>query len=314
MTVKTLDAAVGEYVGRCFEHLRDLPTGDRDEILDDIRQMVTEVSSELDGDPADLLGPPDRFVDELRRAAGLAPQESEVPEDPPRPVSESIREALETIRELAAVRWMIRLVDDMRPAGWVIRGYALGAFVSYVLSDVAHADILFGFIPVPHLFGYSILGGAVVAAFVVLSVEVGRRRFSGWARLAVAAVSLFSMVALAVTTQDLREHALNGAMSGDMPMVVAEDNVPPLYPIITTVDGDTIVTSDGQVVTIATLSNPTEGTLIEVPTLADVDDAWEAITGGDRSVDVTVQYQGRTAVANSPDALAEILASWGFPG
>jgi len=147
MTTQTVDRAIGEYVGRCVEYLRDLGEHDRTSILEDIRQILSEVTAELEGAPDDLLGPPDRFVAELRTAAGLDGPARKPPKKRSARLSSSLRSATAV---LSAVRgsiqwrpawnWLRDFAREAQPGWWVVRGLlittllvlAIGGLVSFV--------------------------------------------------------------------------------------------------------------------------------------------------------------------------------------
>lgn len=183
MTTQTVDRAIGEYVGRCVEHLRDLDESERASILDDIRQILSEVTAELDGAPDDLLGPPDRFVAELRVAAGLQIS-SPVPATTARPgLIKSLRSAHRNMLNFSsklnwrkAGSWLETLRQEVRPGWWVLRGL----LVTFLIATLTSADALQGG-AMPHVFNRGFFGLLTGLTAVILSVNVGRRGI-GWRR------------------------------------------------------------------------------------------------------------------------------------
>ncbi len=191
-------SAIDAYVGRCAPFLADLPAETRQSMLSDIRQMVTEVSVELDGDPADLLDPPERFVAELRAAAGFPLERADRPRRVPTNWTRTAKRVLS--RAATAVSPLAR---ELRPGGWVLRGYAIAAAVSYLLAG--HADIAWwaGFLPVPRLFGTGFLGALWTGLAIAASVRVGRAGWRGWRRAVVLATTIMATGAFVAVADDI---------------------------------------------------------------------------------------------------------------
>ena len=75
------DPRVEDYVDQCEQHFHDLPPDVQRSLADDVREIVSEVASQLDGNPADLVGEPQAFCAELRAAAGYPPTPSSSTQD-----------------------------------------------------------------------------------------------------------------------------------------------------------------------------------------------------------------------------------------
>ncbi len=192
---------IEEYVARCSVLLWDLSPALQDQLREDIRQIVGEVAMELDGRPDDLVGPPLRFVSELRTAAGLPeiPAAERLHPEPPPPeaigvvVTAALLHLLRAVR-VAAWPWTKQLGSELRPAWWVARGFGL----AFILGAITGWDPQ-GF--VPNLFNSQLLGVVSTAGFVISSVQLGRRgpgtrlRQFAWAAASVAA--LISLVSFA---------------------------------------------------------------------------------------------------------------------
>jgi len=77
-SVREADGPAGRFLTGVRAALADLPAGEVDEILDDVRSHLSDLAAEL-GDAlddralADRLGTPARYADELRAAAGYPP-------------------------------------------------------------------------------------------------------------------------------------------------------------------------------------------------------------------------------------------------
>jgi HAAS domain-containing protein len=82
--VQVLDSAAQQYLDGVRAALADLPPGEVDEILDDVRAHLVELSAELGPDPdrdalAARLGTPAAYAAELRAAAGYPPPPAPAP-------------------------------------------------------------------------------------------------------------------------------------------------------------------------------------------------------------------------------------------
>lgn len=194
MTAPVVDGAVSQYVHDCEEFLEDLDESTRAQLRCDIAEIVAEVCSELEGAPADLVGPPFRFVSELRSAAGVPPLRGTGAETV---IAASGRHRLlERVRELwnhSAMRWMRTLAPELRPAWWVGRGVLLAWFLGRLTGAGRPAWIL-GLVPHWPVFGSTIIAVATTAAAVYMSVEAGRRHLTRAKRLAVGAASVVAIV------------------------------------------------------------------------------------------------------------------------
>ena len=174
MTAATIDQAVASYVEACAPYIADLDAETRAQLRRDISEIVSEVCAELDGAPIDLVGPPERFVAELRIAAGL--RAAQPPgESASAPATPRLRDRLKGLWHHRAVVWTRHIVLELRPAWWVVRGLLVGWSLSRVTGNRGPSWILN---VVPHwpLFGSTALGLAATGAAIYLSVEGGRRR------------------------------------------------------------------------------------------------------------------------------------------
>lgn len=190
---------VEEYVARCSVLLWDLSPKLQDQLREDIRQIVGEVAMELDGQPDDLVGPPLRFVSELRIAAGLpeipATQRPSAP--PPAAATESawlvvasVLLQLARTAKAAAWPWTKELASDLRPAWWVARGIGLAFLLGAITGWRPQALV-------PNLFDSQFLGLFSTAGLVIASVHLGRRGpTSTPKRLLWAAASIVAFIAL----------------------------------------------------------------------------------------------------------------------
>ncbi len=199
------EAAIHDYVQRCRPYLLDLTPDQQDQLEDDIRQIVGEVAMELNGQPDDLVGPPLRFVAELRTAAGLPLQLLSHCPQAPEP-ARTLATAGSAIKGLSrwirrtATPWVVALAKDLRPAGWVLRGVGLAILAGALTQDYGHQGI------VPNLFRSQVLGIAVTIGAVVASVEIGQKHLTGRGqRLAVAVASVAAAIGLVVAAGDITD-------------------------------------------------------------------------------------------------------------
>ena len=169
MTAPTLPRRTGEatdYLAAVERELADLPADERSALLEDLALHLQALAAEDDDRPVLVrLGPPAAYAAELRAAAGLPPR----PQSPGL-VTSGLLERLARVQATPAVREALRLLGELRPAWWVLRGYLLVAVPCLVRVDGARD------FPVPSPLGSPILGLLLVGAAVVGSVVLGRRR------------------------------------------------------------------------------------------------------------------------------------------
>lgn len=296
MSTQTIDRAIGEYVGRCVEHLRDLPESDRSSILDDIRQILTEVTAELEGAPDDLLGPPDRFVNELRGAAGLQTGEPAPPIN--RVTVQGLIEWAARLRSHRATQWLSALARDLRPAWWVGRGLLLAGVLAQTTSLEAWRWTG-GILPLPAVFDSRVLGWVTMAVGIFGSVQLGRKAI-GWRRLAGVAATLVAVLAFVAFASTVK-NSYPTVLTGDHPFTDVtyagppETTAPPPLDIV-----------DGMAVLIGTDAGMQE-------TVYSPDGA-EAVYGGFLAAGVApgsiwVELDGQRSYPGSVDAFYQILAN-----
>ena len=159
-------------------------------LASDVREIVAEVVAELDGDPADLVGQPQAFSDELRAAAGHPPPKRAAAATTQREqLGSLIAGAIRRWTTSTALPWCRTLFRELRPAWWVARGLGVA-----LALDVDHLRSGHGLLP--ELFGLGVIWLGVAAVFVVLSVELGRGSLlpEGWKRR----MAVFGSSALAI--------------------------------------------------------------------------------------------------------------------
>lgn len=157
-----LDQRATDYLDAVRAHLADLPTDERDDLIDDLEAHVHEVASATDGPLDDALGPPATFAAELRASAGLAPAAK---------VSVRLDRWRRRTDALHAHPWTRATVDflpELRPAWWVARGWLLVWLAAEATGGDASA------FPLPELFGNAFVGFLATVPLVAWSVRLGR--------------------------------------------------------------------------------------------------------------------------------------------
>ena len=197
----TTDPEVAAYARRVRQALADVPAARLEELLEDLEEHLVEVASETPGPLADRLGPPEDYAAELRRAAGLA-------EAPAGSARTGWRRELEQrwglLAGSASAEQVRSFLPELRPAWWVVRGWAAVAAVEYVfLGDVS--------LPLPTL-GIGVFGWLLTAAAVVWSVRLGLRSRAAARPLghAAAAVNLALAVCALVAVGGLADRVVDG--------------------------------------------------------------------------------------------------------
>jgi hypothetical protein len=205
MTTPTTTATppgVETYLARVREQLADLPTSDRDDLLEDLHLHLIEVAAETGAELEEKLGPPDAYAAELRAAAGL-PAAGRARRTAP--VHDRARRLAAAAGHQPAVREVAAFVPSLQPAWWVLRGYLLVAGPAFLPARVGST------FPIPDVGGPA--GGvALTAVAVVVSVWFGRNRRRWRAAMplviaANAAVVIVALVAAAHVRTDIDRRA-----------------------------------------------------------------------------------------------------------
>jgi hypothetical protein len=161
-----------DYLAAVEHELADLPAEDRSALLEDLALHLEALTAEDDDRPlAVRLGDPVSYAADLRAAAGLPARRDGawVGTADLRARWVALLATPAAQRVLPAARELLRLVQELRPAWWVLRGY-LVVFVASAAELDGASDF-----PVPAPFGSPVLGLLLVVAAVTGSVVLGRR-------------------------------------------------------------------------------------------------------------------------------------------
>jgi hypothetical protein len=174
---------VSDYLDRLRQALADLPADERDELLADVEISLLE-------NPTLELGPPERFAQELRAAAGLEAAPAAVT----RPSAWAhLRPHVESATRVAA---------ELAPAWWVLRGYVAACALA-LLAGLNWSEE-YALVPVRYSPAFGVL---LAVAGVAASVWLGMKRLHG--RRWLTALN----VVLAVATVPILTQALDGRAS-----------------------------------------------------------------------------------------------------
>lgn len=189
-TTDPTDTAVttAAYVAAVAEALAGVPEPERQELLDDLGEHLTELAAE-DDEPLDVrLGSPESYAAELVASAGIT-----VEPTAPHPPEPSWRRAVEVgqgwLRGERAEATRTFLAE-MRPGWWVLRGWCLAALLAATMAGDERAVF-----PVPEVSSNPAVALLVLGAACLASVRLGRAR--GWLDRAATLVGLAGLLVAA---------------------------------------------------------------------------------------------------------------------
>jgi hypothetical protein len=180
-----------DYLAAVEHDLADLPVDDRSALLEDLALHLEALAAEDDDRPVAVrLGAPAAYAADLRAAAGL-PARGGSGAPGLRTRWDALLESPVYRRAVPAVRGAGRLLADLRPAWWVLRGY-LVVLVPCLLGYDYVEDV-----PVPAPMHSHLLGVLLVLAAVTGSVLLGRRKVPQALGVTIAAAGVLLVLASA---------------------------------------------------------------------------------------------------------------------
>jgi hypothetical protein len=218
-----------DYLAAVEHELADLPVDDRSALLEDLALHLDALAAEDDERSVEArLGAPAAYAADLRAAAGLPARGSVAGATTVR-----LQEQLERVRSTAAFRRALpafreirRLLRELRPAWWVLRGYLL-VLVPCLLERDGVRDF-----PVPAPLGSNELGLLLVVAAVVGSVALGRRKLPrAVGALLVAAGAVLALMTL-VLWQDAAASGLTRGYDSQPWIDPVPDRAAGEYPLL----------------------------------------------------------------------------------
>ncbi|MFI7598622.1 HAAS signaling domain-containing protein [Actinoplanes sp. NPDC049681] len=181
----TAQDEITAYVFAVRAALGDLPEAQREELLEDLHEHLTEVMADGEGSLVDRLGSPEAYAAELR---GTAPFVGGFPDPPPsrhNPLADLQDLVVPQLREHVMPK--VRAADArlgkvigyehasdflalLRPAWWILRGYLAAMVVAAMLDDSGQPIGL-----LPRIGGSDAVALVLLAAAILGSVWLGRR-------------------------------------------------------------------------------------------------------------------------------------------
>jgi len=197
MSAPTVSPA-SDYLVAVEQELSDLPAEDRSALMEDLALHLEALASEDDDRPlAVRLGTPAVYAADLRAAAGLPARAAGGP--PARSRLDAVLASAAYRRALPVLQGTGRLLVELRPAWWVVRGY-LVVLVPCLLGSDRLEDI-----PVPAPMHSHLLGVLLVLAAIAGSVILGRRTLPKALRVVVVSAGVLLVIVATGAALDVRD-------------------------------------------------------------------------------------------------------------
>jgi hypothetical protein len=211
-----------DYLAAVEHELADLPVEDRSALLEDLALHLDALAAEDDDRPiAVRLGPPAAYATDLRAAAGLPPRGGGG-----RLTTAGLRQRLGRVLAVPVAGEVRRLIGELRPAWWVLRGYLLVLVPSLLDQDGARD------FPVPAPFDSPVLGVPLVVLAVAGSVALGRRTLPLVPRVLVVVGGVVLAAMPLAIWQSASADGLTRAASYEPPYQPATDRALGTYPLL----------------------------------------------------------------------------------
>ncbi|MEU7912549.1 DUF1700 domain-containing protein [Microbispora bryophytorum] len=184
-----------DYAAAVREALADLPAHDRDALLEDLDEHLAEVAAEPGMSLEERLGSPEAYAAELRAAYGGRPSEggSSLGRRLSERMSGAVRRVHTRLLALPPYRQAAVFAPELRPAWWVLRGYAIALAMLAPISA-------------PGLIPGDIAAWVFTLAVVWGSVWLGRRGRTGgsrWGRALLLGADLVAAVLVITAMADV---------------------------------------------------------------------------------------------------------------
>jgi hypothetical protein len=190
---------VQDYLTAVERELADLAAEDRSALMEDLALHLDALGTEDDDRPLVVrLGPAAAYAADLRAAADLPARGGLAPAPGLRARVDAVLGSAAYRRAEPVLRSAARLVVELRPAWWVLRGYLV------VLVPCLHGGDYVHDIPVPAPMRSHLLGVLLVLAAVTASVALGRREVPKALRVVVVAAGVLLVLAAAGVAQEVR--------------------------------------------------------------------------------------------------------------
>lgn len=194
----TIEPAVATYLEEALVAIADVQGDAHQELADAIEEAILEVAEESEGNLEEVLGEPSDFVAELRAASGFGPS-GRVGKRRFQRLRSTISQQTATMKESTSYRWTGQLLGELQPAWWVARGYVVAFVLTFYLSWLVAPQwgrvLWLLSIPLPRLLP-GVLALPALIAFIVISVQIGRRTYSGWRKSLVMLLNVLTVVGM----------------------------------------------------------------------------------------------------------------------
>jgi uncharacterized membrane protein len=199
------------YAAAVRSELADLSAGERDILLEDLEDHLTEVAGEGEGSLEQRLGSPAQYAQELRSAYRL-----DSPTFPRRPLRHELARRIAELKSTGWYRGIVAFLPELRPAWWVLRGYLAVLILTAALSP--------GYVlgPLPNPWTKHGLAEIALGAFAIwLSIRIGRRRLgsAGFGRfLRISANGLIAFFAIILLGSMANGSSMDGSSGAAQPV------------------------------------------------------------------------------------------------
>ncbi len=190
------------YAAAVREALADLPARDRDALLEDLDEHLAEVAAEPGMSLEERLGSPEAYAAELRAAYGGRPSGggSSLGGRLRERVSGAVRRVHARLLVLPPYRQAAVFAPELRPAWWVLRGYAIALAV---LAPISAPGLVPGDLPA-WVFTLAVIWGSVWLG------RRGRTRGSRWGRALLLGANLLAVVLVVTAMADVPSTSSRG--------------------------------------------------------------------------------------------------------